>query len=120
MPEPQTIQTVQAAAELTEAQKLAKQLVNDSDLALQRLVSALQAGFEALWGTKDNPKPKEECEAILAAMGGDVTSVFARHKALVTLLITDGLATFEPWETKPAYVVNENGSLGDLAPEWTS
>lgn len=124
MPQINTITPPPAAvAEPTEAERLAKQLVGDSDLALQRLITAVQAGFELLWGTKGNPKPKDEAQAIIDALGADVTSVFARHAALVQLLAADGLATFEPWEITPAYaitVVDGQIQLGDLVDAWTN
>ncbi len=120
MPIPQTIQLFTPVAEPIDAERIASTLIADSDLALQRLVAAVQSGFESLWGTKDSPKPKAEAQAALVALGADAAKVFARHKALVTMLVSEGLATFEAWETTPAYVINEDGTLGDLTPEWTS
>ena len=105
-------------AELTEGQRIAKQLLSDSDLVLNRLAVAVQSSFELLWGTKDNPKPKEEAQAAVTALGANVAPLFQRHAAIVAFLTTEGLATFEPWETVPAYVVGADLQLGDLAPEW--
>ena len=107
-----------APVELTEDQRTAKQLLSDSDLALNRLAASVQSGFELLWGTKENPKSKEAAQAALTALGEDVTPLFTRHAAMVAFLATEGMATFEPWETVTAYVVGEDGLLGDLAPEW--
>ena len=121
MPNTITIQTPPVApTPLTDSQRVAKQLLSDSDLALNRLAAAVQSGFELLWGTKESPKPKEEVQDVLVALGEDAVPVFARHAAIVSFLETEGLATFEPWETVTAYVVGEDGSLGDLAPEWVT
>lgn len=118
MPIPQTIKSPATVVEPTDAERIASTLITDSDLALQRLVVAVQSGFELLWGTKENPKPKDEAQAALVALGADAASVFARHKTLVTMLVAQGLVTFEPWELVPAYVINADGSLGDLVAEW--
>lgn len=106
-------------AEPTEAERIAKQIVSDSDLALNRLANSVQRGFELIYGTKDDPKPKEEVQEILTALGNDLASVFARHAAVVGMLEASGMATFEPWEKVTAYVIGDNGQLGDLAPEWS-
>ncbi len=106
-------------AEPTEAERIAKQLISDSDLALNRLANSVQTGFELVWGTKDDPKPKEESQEIIGALGADMASVFSRHAAVVEMLETAGMASFEPWETVPAYPVDDQGQLGELAPEWS-
>jgi len=105
-------------AEPTEAERVAKQLVSDSDLALNRLANSVQRGFELIWGTKENPKPKEEVQEIVMALGADLVPVFARHAAVVEMLETAGMASFEPWEKVTAYVIDETGTLGDMKPEW--
>ncbi len=107
-------------AEPTEAERIAKQLVSDSDLTLNRLANSVQKGFELIWGTKDAPKPKEEAQEILTALGADTASVFARHAAVVEMLETAGMASFEPWEKATAYVVDETGTLGEMKPEWVT
>jgi hypothetical protein len=106
-------------AEPTEAERIAKQLVSDSDLALNRLANSVQSGFQLIWGTKENPKPKEEVQEIVTALGADLVPVFSRHAAVVEMLETAGMADFEPWEKVAAYVIGDNGQLGDLAPEWS-
>lgn len=105
-------------AELTEGQRLAKQLISDSDLALNRLAGSVQSIFESLWGTKENPRPKAEAQAAVTALGENLPAVFSRHAATIAYLTAEGMATFEPWETVPAYPVDDQGQLGDLAPEW--
>jgi len=105
-------------AEPTEAERIARQLVSDSDLTLNRLANSVQRGFEFIWGTKDYPKPKQEVQEIVTALGADLVSVFARHAAVVEMLETSGMATFEPWEKVAAYVIDETGTLGDMKPEW--
>jgi hypothetical protein len=107
-------------AEPTEAERIAKQLVSDSDLALNRLSNSVQTGFELVWGTKDDPKPKEEAQEIIAALGADMASVFSRHAAVVSMLETAGMASFEPWEKVTAYVIDENLVLGEMKPEWVT
>jgi hypothetical protein len=107
-----------APAELTSAERDAQRLIVDSDLALQRLAEAIKRGFETVWGTKAEPKTKEDAQATVTALGADVVPLFARHAALVAFLATEGLATFEPWETVPAYAVGTDLQLGDLTPEW--
>jgi hypothetical protein len=106
-------------AEISESGRIARQLVADSDLALNRLANSVQRGFEVIWGTKDDPKPKEEAQEVVTALGADLASVFARHAAVVGMLEASGMATFEPWEKVTAYVIGDNGQLGDLAPEWS-
>ena len=106
-------------AEPTQAERIAKQIVADSDLALNRLANSVQRGFRLLWGTKDDPKPKEEVQEMLTALGNDLASVFARHAAVVGMLEASGMATFEPWEKVTACVIGDNGQIGDLAPEWS-
>ena len=119
MPTTNTIQPAPLApAALTESERIAKQLLGDSDLALNRLASAVQTSFELLWGTKENPRSKEDAQASLVALGANVTPLFARHAAIVAFLATEGLVTFEDWEIVPAYVVGEDFTLGDLSPEW--
>lgn len=121
MPNTITLQDKPAApVELTQAQQTANQLLSDSDLALNRLAISVQRSFELLWGTKESPKPVEEAQATLTELGENVAPLFARHAAIVAFLATEGMATFEPWETVTAYVVGEDGALGDLAPEWES
>ena len=105
-------------AEPTEAERMAKQIVSDSDLALNRLANSVQRGFELVWGTKENPKPKEEVQEIVTALGADLAPVFARHAAAVEMLETAGMATFEPWEKVAAYAIDETGTLGEMKPEW--
>ena len=105
-------------AEPTESERIAKQIVSDSDLTLNRLANSVQRGFEQVWGTKDDPKPKEEVQEILTALGTDLASVFARHAAVVGMLEASGMATFEPWEKVTAYIIDETGTLGDMKPEW--
>jgi len=105
--------------EPTEAERIARQLVSDSDLTLNRLASSVQRGFELIWGTKEDPKPKEEAQEVVTGLGGDLASVFSRHAAVVQMLEASGMATFEPWEKVTAYVIGDNGQLGDLAPEWS-
>ncbi len=107
-------------AEPTEAERIAKQLVSDSDLTLNRLANSVQKGFELIWGTKDDPKPKDEAQEILTALGADTVSVFARHAAVIQMLETAGMASFEPWEKATAYVVDETGTLGEMKPEWVT
>tara|TARA_R110002126_G_scaffold16268_1_gene65314 strand:+ start:435 stop:815 length:381 start_codon:yes stop_codon:yes gene_type:complete len=119
MPSTITIQPPPAApVELTASQLTAKQILADSDLALNRLAATVQRSFELLWGTKESPKPKEEAQAALIALGADAAPLFARHAAIVAFLTSEGLATFAPWETVTAYAVGADGVLGDLAPEW--
>ncbi len=43
-------------AEPTEAERFAKQVVSDADLALNRLANSIQTGFQLVWGTKEQPK----------------------------------------------------------------
>jgi hypothetical protein len=105
-------------AEPTEAERVAKQLVSDSDLTLNRLANSVQSGFELIWGTKENPKPKEEAQDIVTALGADLAPVFARHAAVVEMLETAGMASFEPWEKVTAYILDETGTLGEMKPEW--
>ena len=107
-----------AQEEPTEAERIARQLVSDSDLALNRLANSVQRGFELIWGTKDDPTPKEEAQAIATALGADLDPVFARHAAVVEMLEASEMATFEPWEKVTAYIIDETGTLGDMAPEW--
>ena len=119
MPKAITITTAAPVPlELTKAEQDAQRLVVDTDLALVRLADSIKRGFETVWGSPETLKPKEDAQAIVDALGDNRTELFARHAAIVTLLATEGLATFEPWETVPAYPVDENGQLGDLAPEW--
>lgn len=106
-------------AEPTEAERIAKQIVSDSDLALNRLTNSVHRGFQLIWGTKEAPKPKREVQEIVTALGADLASVFARHAAVVGMLEASGMATFEPWEKVTAYVIGDSGQLGDLAPEWS-
>ena len=108
-----------APAELTSAEKDAQRLVVDSDLALMRLAESIKRGFETVWGTLDNPRSKEDAQATIDALGDDRTELFSRHAAIVAMLASQGLATFEPWETVPAYPVDGQGQLGELAPEWS-
>ena len=105
-------------AEPTEAERIAKQIVSDSDLTLNRLANSVQTGFELVWGTKENPRPKEEAQEILAALGADMASVFSRHAAVVAMLETSEMASFEPWEKATAYTIDETGTLGEMKPEW--
>ena len=105
-------------AEPTEAERIAKQLVSDSDLALNRLANSVQSGFQLIWGTKENPKPKEEVQEIVTALGADLGPVFSRHAAVVEMLETASMADFEPWEKVTAYVIDETGTLGEMKPEW--
>lgn len=107
-------------SEPTEAERIAKQIVSDSDLALNRLANSVQNGFQLVWGTKDDPKPKEEAQDIVTALGADLDPAFARHAAVVEMLETAGMATFEPWEKVTAYVIDENLVLGDMKSEWVS
>jgi hypothetical protein len=107
-------------AEPTEAERIAKQIVSDSDLTLNRLANSVQTGFELVWGTKENPKPKEESQKIIAALGADMAPVFSRHAAVVEMLETAGMASFEPWEKVTAYVIDETGTLGEMKPEWVA
>lgn len=108
-----------APAELTSSERDAQRLIVDSDLALMRLAESIKRGFETVWGTLDNPRSKDEAQAIVDALGEDRTGLFARHAAIVATLASEGLATFEPWEIVPAYPIDESGQLGDLAPEWS-
>ena len=103
-----------------EAVRIAKQIISDSDLALNRLANSVQRGFQLVWGTKDDPKPKEEAQDIVTALGADLAPAFARHAAVVEMLETAGMATFEPWEKATAYVIDENLVLGDMKSEWVS
>ena len=80
-----------AQEEPTEAERIARQLVSDSDLALNRLANSVQSGFELIYGTKENPKPKEEVQEILTALGNDLALVFARHAAVVGMLEASGI-----------------------------
>ena len=105
-------------AEPTEAERMAKQIVSDSDLALNRLANSVQRGFELIWGTKENPKPKQEAQDIVTALGADLAPAFARHAAVVEMLETAGMASFEPWEKATAYVIDENLVLGEMKSEW--
>ena len=105
-------------ADPTPAERVAKQLVSDSDLTLNRLANSVQRGFELIWGTKDDPKSKEEAQDIVTALGSDLVSVFARHAAVVEMLETAGMASFEPWEKVTAYAIDETGTLGEMKPEW--
>ena len=107
-----------AQEEPTEAERIARQLVSDSDLTLNRLANSVQRGIELVWGTKENPKPKEEVQEIVTALGTDLASVFARHAAVVEMLEASEMATFEPWEKVTAYIIDETGTLGDMTPEW--
>ena len=107
-----------AQAEPTAAEQIAKQLVSDSDLTLNRLANSVQRGFELIWGTKESPKPKEEAQETVTALGSDLVSVFARHAAVVEMLETAGMATFEPREKVTAYTIDETGTLGEMKPEW--
>ncbi len=109
-----------APAELTSAERDAQRLIVDSDLALMRLAESIKKGFETVWGTPENPRSMEDAQATVHALGDNRAELFSRHAAIVALLATEGLATFEAWETVPAYVVGEDGVLGDLAPEWES
>jgi hypothetical protein len=108
-----------AAPELTTAERDAQRVVVDSDLALVRLADSISRGFQAVWGTLDNPRSKEDAQATVDALGDNLPAVFSRHAAIVALLANEGLATFEPWETVPAYPVDDQGQLGELAPEWS-
>ena len=108
-----------APAELTPAEKDAQRLIVDSDLALQRLAESIKRGFETVWGTPENPRPKEDAQATVDALGDNRAELFARHAAIVAMLASEGLATFEPWEAVPAYPVDDQGQLGELAPEWS-
>ena len=125
MANPVTIKEVVPVTELTNDQKIAKQLVSDSDLLLKRIISGIDNGFILLWGNKDNPKTLEEAQAILDELdASDEAEVFNRHAKLVEFLATNGWASFEPWELKPAYTytVDGNGRIqltGDLVDEWT-
>jgi len=105
-------------AEPTEAERIARQLVSDSDLTLNRLANSVQRGFELIWGTKDDPKPKEEAQEIVTALGADLAPVFARHAAVVEMLETAGMASFEPWEKVTAYAIDQNLVLGEMKPQW--
>jgi hypothetical protein len=109
-----------AQEEPTQAERVAKRIVSDSDLALNRLANSVQKGFQLVWGAKDAPKPKEEAQDIVTALGADLAPVFARHAAVVEMLETAGMATFEPWEKVTAYTVDENLVLGDMKSEWLS
>lgn len=121
MPTTITILTPTAApVEPTPAQQTAKQLLADSDLALNRLAVSVQRGFELLWGTKDDPRDIVEAQAAYDELGANAAPLFARHAAMVAFLATEGLATFEPWELTPAYAIDANGILGDLSPAWTT
>ncbi|MDF1852940.1 MAG: hypothetical protein P1U85_19030 [Verrucomicrobiales bacterium] len=108
-----------APAELTSAERDAQRLIVDSDLALQRLAESIKRGFETVWGALDNPRSKDEAQATVDALGDNRAELFARHAAIVAMLASEGLATFEPWETVPAYPVDDQGQLGELAPEWS-
>ena len=108
-----------APAELTSAERDAQRLIVDSDLALMRLAESIKKGFETVWGTPENPRSKEDAQATVDALGDNRAELFARHAAIVALLATEGLATFDPWELVPAYATPEVGTdLGDHAPEW--
>jgi hypothetical protein len=108
-----------ASVELTSAERDAHRLIVGSDLALMRLAESINRGFETVWGTPENPRSKEAAQAIIDALGDDRAELFSRHAAIVALLATEGLATFEAWETVPAYATPEVGTdLGDPAPEW--
>lgn len=120
MPKPITLTlAAPAAPELTAAEQTAQRVVVDSDLALVRLANSIKRGFETVWGTLDNPRSKEDAQAIIDALGDDRSALFARHASIVAMLATGGLATFEPWEFVPAYPVDDQGQLGELALEWT-
>jgi hypothetical protein len=108
-----------AAPELTTAEQDAQRVVVDSDLALVRLAESIKRGFETVWGNPESPRSKEDAQAIVDALGEDRAGLFSRHAAIVAMLATEGLATFEPWELVPAYPIDESGQLGDLAPEWS-
>ena len=120
MPEAITITPpAPAPAELTSAERDAARLVVDSDLALMRLTESIKRGFETVWGAPENPRSKEGAQAIINALGEDREVLFARHAAIVSMLASEGLATFELWEIVPAYPIDDQGQLGDLAPEWS-
>ena len=120
MPKPITITpAAPAPAGLTSAERDAQRLIVDSDLALMRLAESIKRGFETVWGTPENPRSKEDAQAIINALGADREGLFARHAAIVAMLASEGLATFELWEIVPAYPVDDQGQLGDLAPEWS-
>lgn len=108
-----------AKPELTTAERDAQRVVVDSDLALVRLADSIKKGFEVVWGNPETPRSKEDAQAIIDALGEDRAGLFARHAAIVAMLASGGLATFEPWELVPAYPIDENGKLGDLDPEWS-
>ena len=122
MPKAITITPAAAApVELTPAERDAQRLIVDSDLALMRLAESIKRGFETVWGTPENLRPKEDSQATVDALGANRAELFARHAAIVALLATEGLATFEPWELVPAYATPATGTaLGDRSPEWTS
>ena len=107
-----------AAPELTTAERDAQRVIVDSDLALVRLANSIKRGFESVWGNLDNPRSKEDAQAIIDALGDGRSALFARHAAIVAMLATEGLATFELWEIVPAYPIDDQGQLGELAPEW--
>tara|TARA_R110000868_G_scaffold357529_1_gene619045 strand:- start:50 stop:430 length:381 start_codon:yes stop_codon:yes gene_type:complete len=121
MPKANTIHPEKAAPPvLTSAEQNAERLIIDSDLALLRLAESIRTGFELLWGTRENPKSKEDVQAIVDALGDNRVELFTRHAAIVAALTTGDLATFEPWETVPAYATPTVGTeLGELAPEWS-
>tara|TARA_R110000822_G_scaffold38324_1_gene106362 strand:+ start:46 stop:432 length:387 start_codon:yes stop_codon:yes gene_type:complete len=110
-----------APVELTSAERDAQRLIVDSDLALMRLAESIKRGFETVWGTLENPRSKEDAQATVDALGDNRAELFARHAAIVALLATEGLATFEPWELTPAYATPATGTtLGDLSPDWAA
>lgn len=120
MPKAVTITPAAAPVELTPAERDAQRLIVDSDLALMRLAESIKKGFETVWGTPANPRSKEDAQATVDALGDNRAELFARHAAIVTLLATEGLATFDSWELVPAYATPATGTtLGDLSPNWT-
>jgi hypothetical protein len=106
--------------EPTEAERIANQIVSDSDLALNRLANSVQKGFQLVWGTKENPRSKEEAQEIVTALGANLAPAFARHAAVVEMLETANMASFEAWEKVTAYAIDENLVLGDMKSEWLS
>lgn len=120
---PQTITQTTPAAEETDAQRDARQVIGDADLALARFAGAIDTGFRFLWGTPESPRPREEVVAILNAMGAENwASVATRHAKVVTFLATEGFVAFEPWELTTSYEVTvEDGAItvGEtLRDEW--
>lgn len=108
----------EAAPEPTAAELIAQQVVSDSDLALKRLANSVQRGFELVWGTKESPREKQDIQDTVNALGSELSPVFARHAAMIAALESSGMVTFEPWEKVTAYPIAEDGTLGEMNPEW--